>query len=44
MEASFRLGFPKIEGTIFGVLIIRTRVYWGLYWGPLAGVFEAPLG
>ena len=28
-------GFPKIRGTILGVPIIRTIVYWGLYWGPL---------
>ena len=27
--------FPKIRGTILGVSIIRTRVFWGLYWGPL---------
>ena len=28
-------GFPKIRGTISGVPIIRTIVFWGLYWGPL---------
>ena len=28
-------GFPKIRGTIFGVPMIRTIVYLGLYWGPL---------
>ena len=28
-------GFPKIRGTILGVPIIRTIIYWGLYWGPL---------
>ena len=28
-------GFPKIRGTILGVPIIRTIVFWGLYWGPL---------
>ena len=28
-------GFPKIRGTILGIPIIRTIVYWGLYWGPL---------
>ena len=28
-------GFPKIRGTFMGVPIIRTTVYWGLYWGPL---------
>ena len=27
--------FPKIRGTILGAQIIRTIVYWGLYWGPL---------
>ena len=29
------LGFPKIRGTILGVPIIRTIVYWGLNWGTL---------
>ena len=28
-------GLPKIRGTILGVPIIRTIVFWGLYWGPL---------
>ena len=28
-------GFPKIRGTILGVPIIRTIVYWGLHWGTL---------
>ena len=27
-------GFPKIRGTFLGVPIIRTIVYWGLYWVP----------
>ena len=27
--------FPKIRGTILGVPIIRTIVFWGLYWGPV---------
>ena len=27
-------GFPKIRGTILGVPIIRTLVFWVLYWGP----------
>ena len=27
--------FPKIGGTLLGVPIIRTIVFWGLYWGPL---------
>ena len=26
--------FPKLRGTILGVPIIRTIVFWGLYWGP----------
>ena len=25
---------PKIRGPILGIPIIRTRIYWGLYWGP----------
>ena len=28
-------GFPKIRGTILGVPIIRTIIFWGLYWGPI---------
>ena len=28
-------GLPKIRDTLWGVPIIRTIVYWGLYWGPL---------
>ena len=28
-------GFPKILGTLLGVPVIRTIVFWGLYWGPL---------
>ena len=28
-------GFPKIRGTILGVPIIRTKLFLGLYWGPL---------
>ena len=28
-------GFPKIRGTFLGVPIIRTIIYWGLYWGTL---------
>ena len=27
--------FPKIRGTILGAPIIRARIFWGLYWGPL---------
>ena len=29
-----REGVPKIRGTILGVPIIRTIIFWGLYWGP----------
>ena len=28
-------GFPRIIGTFLGAPIIRTIVFWGLYWGPL---------
>ena len=28
-------GSPKIRGTFLGVTIIRTIVFWGVYWGPL---------
>ena len=28
-------GFPKNRSTILGLPIIRTIVFWGLYWGPL---------
>ena len=27
-------GLPKIRGSFLGVPIIRTIVFWGLYWGP----------
>ena len=30
-----RWGLPKIRGTLLGVPIIRTILFWGLYWGPL---------
>ena len=26
--------FPKIRGTFLGVSIIRTIIFWGLYWVP----------
>ena len=26
--------FPKIRGALSGVLVTRTLVFWGLYWGP----------
>ena len=31
------MGFPQIKGTVLGVPIIWTIVFWGLYlyWGPL---------
>ena len=29
--------FPKIEGTFSGVTVIRTIVFWGLYWFPAIG-------
>ena len=28
-------GFPKLGVPLLGVPIIRTIVFWGLYWGPL---------
>ena len=28
-------GFPKIRGTFLGAPLIRTLVYWALYWGTL---------
>ena len=31
----FMWGFPKIRGTLLGVPVIRTIIFWGLYWGPL---------
>ena len=34
-QLCLKWGFPKIKGTFLGVPIIRTIVYWGLYWGPL---------
>ena len=27
--------FPKIKGTFLGVPLIRTIIYWGIYWGTL---------
>ena len=36
-------GFPKIRGAILGVPVIRTIVFWGLYWGPLIlGIYHLP--
>ena len=31
---TFIWGFPKIVGTLLGFSIVRTIVFWGLYWGP----------
>ena len=31
---NYYLGFTKIGGTLLGVPILRTVVFWGLYWGP----------
>ena len=28
-------GFPKLGVPFWGVPLIRSIVYWGLYWGPL---------
>ena len=34
-------GFPKLRGTILRIPIIRTIVFWGLYWGPLTlGIYH----
>ena len=35
LDVGFIWRFPKIRGTFLGVPIIRTVVYWGLYWGTL---------
>ena len=33
--------FPEIRGTFLGVPIIRTIVFWGLYWGsPILGKYR----
>ena len=36
-QVGYLRGFPKIRGTFLGVPIMRTIVYWVLYWGPLFG-------
>ena len=28
-------GFPKLGVPLLGVPIVRTIIFWGLYWGPL---------
>ena len=36
-------GFPKIRGTILGVPMRRTIIFWGPYWGPLnLGTYHIP--
>ena len=41
-------GFPKIRDPCWGVPITRTRVVWGLYWGPLIrdhmNLWKSPYG
>ena len=38
------MGISKIRGTIVGVPIIRTIVFWGLYWSPLIlGHYHIPI-
>ena len=33
--------FPRIRGTLLEVPIIRTKVFWGLYWGaPILGNYH----
>ena len=32
---TMKWGFPKVRGTILGVPIIKLRIFWGPYWGPL---------
>ena len=34
-KQSLSEGFPKLGVTFLGVPMIRTIVFWGLYWGPL---------
>ena len=36
-------GIPKIKGTILEVPIIRTIIFWGLFWGPpILGKYQSP--
>ena len=38
------MGFPKIRDTFLGIPIIRTVVFWGLYWGsPIYGNYHVAL-
>ena len=40
----FKWGLPKMRGTFLGVPIIRTIVFWGLYWGlPILGIYQMVL-
>ena len=44
LEATNNWVFPKIRGKFLGVPIIRTIVYWGLFWGtPYFGKLRAGL-
>ena len=37
--------FPEIRGTMLGVPVIRTIIFWGLYWGtPLQGNYHSLAG
>ena len=38
-------GFPKLGVPFLGVPMIRTIVFWGLYWGPLIlGKYQSGCG
>ena len=34
LVVSINGGFRKVRGNVFGVPIMRTMIFWGLYWGP----------
>ena len=37
-------GFPKIRGTLLGIPIVRTIVFWGLYWdSPILGNYHVDI-
>ena len=43
VEPPYR-GFPKLGAPFWGIPIIRTIIYWGLYWGPpILGNYHMPL-
>ena len=45
METGIIKGFLKIRGTLLGVPIMRTIVFWGLCWGlPIQGNYRLELG